>query len=63
VLVHGIDAPVLEEDSPDQTLDGQGGLTPDSLLGFPIHPLNMRTRTDTAWPPADATITGRWSMN
>jgi hypothetical protein len=57
VLVHGIDAPVLEEDSPDQTLDGQGGLTPDSLLGFPIHPLNMRTRTDTAWPPADATIT------
>jgi hypothetical protein len=57
VIVDGEDAPVIEEDSPDQTLDDRGGLTPDSLIGFPIHPLNMRTRTDTAWPPADATLT------
>jgi hypothetical protein len=61
VLVHGLEGPqgeiAIEEDSPDQTLDGKGGLTPDSLIGFPIHPLNMRTRTDSAWPPADATIT------
>lgn len=56
VLVDGLDDPVIEEDSPDQTLDAQGGLTPDSLMGFPIHPLNMRTRTDSAWPPADATV-------
>ena len=56
VLVDGVDDPVIEEDSPDQTLDPQGSLTPDSLIGFPIHPLNMRTRTDTAWPPADATV-------
>lgn len=57
VLVQGLDEPVIEEDSPDQTLDAQGNLTPDSLIGFPIHPLNMRTRTDSAWPPADATLT------
>lgn len=57
VIVEGIDDPVIEEDSPDQTLDDRGQLTPDSLIGFPIHPLNMRTRTDSAWPPADATIT------
>lgn len=57
VLVDGLDDVALEEDSPDQTLDGRGGLTPDSVIGFPIHPLNMRTRTDSAWPPADATIT------
>lgn len=57
VLVEGIDDPVIEEDSPHQTLDPRGGLTPDSLIGFSFHPLNMRTRTDSAWPPADATIT------
>ncbi len=61
VIVDGLDGPngdiAIEEDSPDQTLDGRGGLTPDSVIGFPIHPLNMRTRTDSAWPPADATIT------
>lgn len=57
VIVDGVDTPVIEEDSPDQTLDDRGQLSPDSLIGFPIHPLNMRTRTDSAWPPADATIT------
>lgn len=57
VLIDGIDAPAIEEDCPDQTLDERGQLTPDSLIGFPIHPLNMRTRTDSAWPPADATLT------
>jgi hypothetical protein len=57
VLVDGLEEPALEEDSPDQTLDERGQLSPDSLIGFPIHPLNMRTRTDSAWPPADATMT------
>jgi hypothetical protein len=57
VLVDGMETPAIEEDSPDQTLDATGGLTPDSVLGFPIHPLNMRTRTDSSWPPADATMT------
>jgi hypothetical protein len=57
VMVEGIADPVIEEDSPHQTLDERGQLTPDSLVGFSFHPLNMRTRTDSAWPPADATIT------
>jgi hypothetical protein len=57
VLVDGLDDLALEEDSPDQTLDETGGLTPDSLIGFPIHPFSVRTLTDSAYPPADATIT------
>jgi hypothetical protein len=57
VIVDGLDAVAIEEDSPHQTLNERGQLTPDSLIGFSFHPLNMRTRTDSAWPPADATIT------
>jgi hypothetical protein len=57
VIVDGVDDFAIHEDSPDQTLDPKtGGLTPDSLIGYPIHPLNMRTRTDSAWPPADMTV-------
>lgn len=57
VLVDGLETPAIEEDCQDQTLNARGVLTPDSLLGYPIHPLNMRTLTDSAWPPADCTIT------
>lgn len=58
VLVDGLeDAIALEEDCPEQTLDETGKLTADSLVGFPIHPLNARTLTDSAYPPADATVT------
>jgi hypothetical protein len=56
VLVDGVDDPVIHEDCPYQTLDPQGGLTPDSLIGFPMHPLNMRTLTDSAYPPSDCTL-------
>ena len=56
VLVDGIDEPVIEEDSPDQSLAPDGSLTPDSLIGFPIHPLNTRTLTDSAYPPSDVTM-------
>src|SRR5690606_32489655 len=48
--------PVIHEDCPYQTLDARGRLTPDSLIGFPIHPLNVRTMTDTAYPPSDCTM-------
>jgi hypothetical protein len=60
VLVDGVDeddAIALEEDCPEQTLDETGKLTADSLVGFPIHPLNARTLTDSAYPPADCTVT------
>jgi hypothetical protein len=57
VLVDGLDDIALEEDCPEQTLDETGKLTADSLVGFPIHPLNARTLTDSAYPPADCTVT------
>jgi len=56
VLVDGLDTPALEEDCPYQTLDPTGRLTPDSLIGFPIHPLNTRTLTDSSNPPSDCTL-------
>lgn len=59
VLVDGLDGPngeiAIEEDCPYQTLKGNE-LSPDSLIGFPLHPLNTRTRTDSSWPPSDATM-------
>src|SRR3990167_11499282 len=47
VLIEGVAQPVVHQDSPYQTLDPTGKLTPDSLLGFPIHPLTIRTLTDS----------------
>jgi hypothetical protein len=56
VLVDGIDEPVIEKDSPYQTLTPQGALSPDSLLGYPIHIFTLRTIRDSAYPPADCTL-------
>jgi len=56
VIVDGVDDPVLEQDSPYQTVTEQGELSPDSLIGFPIHPLNTRTLTDSSYPPSDVTM-------
>ena len=56
VLIDGMDEPAIEEDCPYQTLDKMGQLTPDSLIGFPIHPLNTRTLPDSADPPSDCTL-------
>jgi hypothetical protein len=56
VLVDGVDEPVIEEDSPYQTLTPKGTLTPDSLIGFPIHLFTLRTLTDSAYVPSDSTM-------
>jgi hypothetical protein len=56
VIVDGVDEAVIEEDSPYQSFDAKGGLTPDSLLGNPIHPLSIRVLTDSAHPPSDCTV-------
>jgi hypothetical protein len=56
VFVDGIDEPVLHQDSPYQTVGPDGSLTPDSLIGFPIHPLNVRTLTDSAYVASDCTM-------
>lgn len=56
ILIDGMDEPAEHKDSPYQTLDAQGRLTPDSLIGFPIHPLTIRVMTDSAHVPSDCTI-------
>ena len=56
VLVDGIPEPVIQRDSPYQTLTPQGTLTPDSLIGNPIHPFSTRKLTDAAYVPSDATM-------
>jgi hypothetical protein len=56
VLVDGVEEPVIHEDCQYQTLLPNGQLSPDSLIGFPIHPLNTRTLTDSAYPPSDCTM-------
>ena len=56
ILIDGVDQPAEHKDSPYQTIDPQGRLTPDSLIGFPIHPCTIRTLTDAAFVPSDCTI-------
>lgn len=56
ILIDGMDDPAEHKDSPYQTIDAQGRLTPDSLIGFPIHPLTIRVMTDSAYIPSDCTI-------
>jgi hypothetical protein len=56
VLVDGMPTPSIHEDCPYQTLDDRGQLTPDSMKGFPVHILNTRILTDSAYPPSDCTL-------
>lgn len=56
ILMDGAEEPADHKDSPLQTLDPQGRLTPDSVLGNPIHPLTIRTLTDASDVPSDCTI-------
>jgi hypothetical protein len=56
VMVDGIDEPVIERDSPYQTLLPTGDLSPDSLIGFSIHPFSTRKLTDSAYVPSDGTM-------
>jgi len=56
VFIDGIESPVEHKDSPYQTLTPTGELSPDSLIGFPLHPLTIRTMTDSAYIASDCTI-------
>jgi hypothetical protein len=56
ILIDGQDTPAEHKDSPYQTIDAQGRLTPDSLIGYPIHPMTIRTLTDAPYIPSDCTI-------
>lgn len=58
VLIDGMkEAPVVHRPSPDQTFDPLGKLTPDSMIGFPIHIFTNRDLADTPWIPADTAFT------
>ena len=58
VLIEGHEGAVVHKDSPYQTVDPKtGGLTSDSLLGFPIHIFTVRVLTDASFLPSDCTIT------
>ncbi len=56
VLIDGIDVPMEHEPSPDQTFDEQGRLTPDSLVGFPLHSVMTRVLTDSAYVMSDVAV-------
>lgn len=56
ILIEGVDEPAVHQDSPYQTLDATGKLTPDSLIGYPILGWSLRTLTDSAVIPSDCTI-------
>lgn len=57
VLVDGMDKPAVYRDSPYQFKDENGGLTPDSLIGNPIHPCTVRDLSDQAFIPSDTMVT------
>lgn len=57
VFIDGIPDPVVHRDSPYQTFGDDGKLTPDSLIGFPIHVCTIRDLADSAYVPSDCTIT------
>lgn len=58
VLIDGRkDQPAQYRKSPYQDLGPDGRLTPNSMLGNPIHPIVLRVLPDHAYPPADAAFT------
>jgi hypothetical protein len=56
VFIEGVEDPVEYKDSPHQTLDQSGKLTPDSLIGYTFHPATLRVMSDSAFVPSDCTI-------
>ena len=58
VLIDGVkDKVLVHRPSPDQTFDEYGKLTPDSMIGFPIHLFANRELADTPWVWADNAFT------
>lgn len=57
-LVEGRAEPLVHRNCPYQTIGPDGRLTPDSIIGYPEHPLALRDLTDSAYVAADCTLTG-----
>lgn len=49
--------PIVWRPSQDQEFDGQGKLTPNSLVGFPIRVLAIRDLADSSFPESDSAFT------
>lgn len=56
IVVKGVDQPVKHVDSPYQSVDVNGRLTPDSMVGSPIHVGTLRDLPDSAIVPSDLTV-------
>jgi hypothetical protein len=57
VFVEGIDDEVRHRYCPYQSLDGEGRLTADSMMGYPIHVLFLRDVPDDNHVPSDSSMT------
>jgi len=62
ILVKSSEVPAWHVDSPYQSLDPQGSLTDDSMIGNPIHVDTLRDMPDTAHVPSDLVIGERLSV-
>ena len=49
VLIDGMDQPVVHKPLACQTIGPDGRLTPDSMIGYPLHPLALRDLTDSPY--------------
>lgn len=58
ILIDGMDQPVVHKGLASQTIGPDGRLTPDSMIGYPLHPLALRNLTDSPFVAADCTLTG-----
>lgn len=58
VLIDGMDQPAVHKPLACQTIGPDGRLTPDSMTGFPLHPLALRALTDSPFVCADCSLTG-----
>lgn len=57
-LLDSYDVPLVHRNTPYQDISPKDGrLTPDSIIGYPDHPLALRDLTDSAYVAADCTIT------
>lgn len=59
VLADGKDTPLVHENCPYQTVDEAGELSVDSLRHFVDIPLVLRDLTDSAYVPADSSMTAQ----
>ena len=53
-----MDEPAVHRNCPYQTIGEDGRLTPDSIIGYPEHPLALRNLTDSSHVASDCTLTG-----